>query len=45
MDASGMIRYARAGLLGVEEGKTLFLALLAEASEAKALHESRRRRP
>ena len=44
-DASGRIRYARAGLLGEDEGRRLFHELLAEANEAKAPSDARRQTP
>ena len=45
MDANGKIRYARAGMLGEDAERKLFRTLLAEAHEAEALHEARRRKP
>jgi len=45
VDASGKIRYARAGLLGKDEGKKLFRELLAEPPEAKAPRSAQHRTP
>ena len=45
VDASGKIRYARAGLLGLDEGKRLFGELLAEPPEAEVPRGARHRTP
>jgi len=45
MDASGEVSFARAGLLGEQETRELFRALLAESREVKAPQESRGRMP
>ena len=45
MDASGKIRYARAGQQSEDEEKRLFRTLLEETRESNALNESRHRTP
>lgn len=41
MDASGIVRYARAGVHGADEGKRLFRILLEETRQAEAKNETR----
>jgi hypothetical protein len=45
MDASGIVRYARAGQHSKDEGKRLFRTLLEETRESNVLNESRQRTP